>query len=265
MTIHVVAIRRVMWFSVRWRSWRGAGAVLTNTGMSAIHLVTTVFLKPGDLLVRRTTATAAATVCLTVWQSAAVIASCLSIKAMSRRCGRRRKNRSWCWWKVQATLLRVVDIAKICQLAREAGAVSVVDNTFLSPALQNHWRWAPIWCCIHAKYLMVTPTWCGVVIAKDPETVTELAWWANNIGVTGGAFDSYLLLRGLYAVSAYGSGAAYAQAIVEYLKTQPLVKKLYHPSLPENQGHEIAASAKRLWRNVKFRTGWRRANAAPFS
>ncbi len=37
----------------------------------------------------------------------------------------------------------------------------------------------------------------GVVIAKDPDVVTELARWANNIGVTGGAFDSYLLLRGL--------------------------------------------------------------------
>ncbi|STL89574.1 cystathionine gamma-synthase [Escherichia coli] len=49
----------------------------------------------------------------------------------------------------------------------------------------------------------------GVVIAKDPDVVTELAWWANNIGVTGGAFDSYLLLRGLRTlVPAYGAGAA---------------------------------------------------------
>ena len=76
----------------------GAGAVLTNTGMSAILLVTTVFLKPGDLLVARTTATAAATVCSTAWRSAAVIASSSLIKMMSRRCGRHwRKNRSWCW------------------------------------------------------------------------------------------------------------------------------------------------------------------------
>lgn len=37
-------------------------------------------------------------------------------------------------------LLRVVDIAKICHLAREVGAVSVVDNTFLSPALQIRWH-----------------------------------------------------------------------------------------------------------------------------
>ena len=82
----------------------------------------------------------------------------------------------------------------------------------------------------------------GVVIAKDPATVTELAWWANNIGVTGSAFDSYLLLRGLRTLSPRMEVAQRnALAIVEYLKTQPLVKKLYHPSLPENQGHEIAA------------------------
>jgi cystathionine gamma-synthase len=40
-----------------------------------------------------------------------------------------------------------------------------------------------------------------VVIAKDPDVVTELAWWANNIGVTGAAFDSYLLLRGMRTLS----------------------------------------------------------------
>ena len=82
----------------------------------------------------------------------------------------------------------------------------------------------------------------GVVIAKDPDVVTELAWWANNIGVTGGAFDSYLLLRGLRTlVPRMELAQRNAQAIVKYLQTQPLVKKLYHPSLPENQGHEIAA------------------------
>ncbi len=76
--------------------------------------------------------------------------------------------------------------------------------------------------------------------------VTELAWWAN-IGVTGGAFDSYLLLRGL-SPAPYGAGAQRnAQAIVKYLQTQPLVKKTYHPSLPENQGcMNCRAPAKRL-------------------
>ncbi|XPE24850.1 PLP-dependent transferase [Shigella sonnei] len=60
--------------------------------------------------------------------------------------------------------------------------------------------------------------------------------------MTGGAFDSYLLLRGLRTlVPRMELAQRNAQAIVKYLQTQPLVKKLYHPSLPENQGHEIAA------------------------
>lgn len=68
-----------------------------------------------------------------------------------------------------------------------------------------------------------------------------------NIGVTGSAFDSYLLLRGLRTLSPRMEVAQRnALAIVEYLKTQPLVKKLYHPSLPENQGHEIAARQQKV-------------------
>lgn len=124
-------------------------------------------------------------------------------------------------------LLRVVDIAKICQLSREAGAVSVVDNTFLSPALQNPLALGAD-LVLHSctKYLNGhSDVVAGVVIAKDPEIVTELAWWANNIGVTGGAFDSYLLLRGLRTLAPRMDVAQRnAQAIVDYLQTQPLVK-----------------------------------------
>jgi cystathionine gamma-synthase len=74
----------------------------------------------------------------------------------------------------------------------------VVDNTFLSPALQNPLALGAD-LVLHSctKYLNGhSDVVAGVVIAKDPATVTELAWWANNIGVTGSAFDSYLLLRG---------------------------------------------------------------------
>ena len=76
----------------------GAGAVLTNTGMSAIHLVTTVFLKPGDLLVAPHDCYGGSYRLFDSLASVAVIASCLSIKEMSRHCRPHwRKNRSWCW------------------------------------------------------------------------------------------------------------------------------------------------------------------------
>ncbi|WP_204308202.1 PLP-dependent transferase, partial [Klebsiella aerogenes] len=74
----------------------------------------------------------------------------------------------------------------------------------------------------------------------------ELAWWANNIGVTGGAFDSYLLLRGMRTLSPRIKAAQLnAEANVDYLQQQPLFKKLYHTSLPDNPGHEIARRQQR--------------------
>ncbi|MER3609356.1 PLP-dependent transferase, partial [Klebsiella pneumoniae] len=73
----------------------------------------------------------------------------------------------------------------------------------------------------------------GAVLTKDPATCVEPAWWAHNMGVTGSGFERDLLLRGLRTLSPRMEVAQRnALAIVEYLKTQPLVKKLYHPSLP---------------------------------
>ena len=131
---------------------------------------------------------------------------------------------------------------------RAAGAVSVVDNTFMSPALQNPLALGAD-LVIHSctKYLNGhSDVVAGAVIAKDPQAATDLAWWANNIGVTGSAFDSYLLLRGMRTLGPRMAAAQRnALAIVDYLKQQPLVKTLYHPSLPENAGHEFAARQQR--------------------
>lgn len=223
----------------------GAGAVMTNTGMSAIHLVCTVYLKPGDLLVA---------------PHDCYGGSYRLFDSLSKRGAYRVKfvdqGNDAALKEALAEkpalvlvespsnpLLRVVDIETICKAAREAGALSVVDNTFLSPALQNPLALGAD-LVLHSctKYLNGhSDVVAGVVIAKDPARVTELAWWANNIGVTGAAFDSYLLLRGLRTLAPRMAAAqGNALAILDYLSQQPLVKKLYHPSLPENAGHQFA-------------------------
>lgn len=228
----------------------GAGAVLTNTGMSAIHLVTTMFLKPGDLLVA---------------PHDCYGGSYRLFDSLSKRGAYRVKfvdqgdpvalqaaldeNPKLVLIESPSNpLLRVVDISAICAAARAAGAISVVDNTFMSPALQNPLALGAD-LVIHSctKYLNGhSDVVAGAVIAKDPQLATDLAWWANNIGVTGAAFDSYLLLRGIRTLSPRIAAAQRnALAIVEYLKQQKLVKKLYHPSLPENAGHEHAVRQQR--------------------
>ncbi len=133
--------------------------------------------------------------------------------------------------------------------------MSVVDNTFLSPALQNPLALGAD-LVLHSctKYLNGhSDVVAGVVIAKDPDVVTELARWANNIGVTGGAFDSYLLLRGLRTlVPRMELAQRNAQAIVKYLQTQPLVKNCITRRCRKIRGMKLPRASKRLWRNVEF-------------
>ena len=228
----------------------GAGAVMTNTGMSAIHLVCTLFLRPGDLLVA---------------PHDCYGGSYRLFDSQSKRGAYRVKfvdqgdadalqaalagqPKLVLVESPSNPLLRVVDIAAICQAARSAGAISVVDNTFLSPALQNPLALGAD-LVLHSctKYLNGhSDVVAGAVIAKEAAMATELAWWANNIGVTGSAFDSYLLLRGMRTLGPRMAAAQRnALALVEYLQQQPLVKKLYHPSLPENPGHQHAVRQQR--------------------
>ncbi|WP_409309336.1 cystathionine gamma-synthase [Pectobacterium sp. B1J-3] len=223
----------------------GAGSVMTSSGMSAIMLVCTVFLRPGDLLV-------APHDC---YGGSYRLFDSLSKRGAFRvkfvdqgdesalNAALEEKPKLVLVESPSNPLLRVVDIAAICRAARAAGAISVVDNTFLSPALQQPLALGAD-LVLHSctKYLNGhSDVVAGAVIASDPEMVTELAWWANNIGVTGAAFDSYLLLRGLRTLAPRMAAAQRnALQLVEYLQHQPLVKKLYHPSLPQNPGHEIA-------------------------
>lgn len=223
----------------------GAGAVLTSSGMSALHLVTTVFLKPGDLLIAphdcyggsyRLFDSLAQRGCYNVLfvdqgNEAALAAALAQHPALIL---------------VETPsnpLLRVVDIAHICKAARNAGAVSVVDNTFLTPALQNPLALGAD-LVVHSctKYINGhSDVVAGVVIAAGEQNLADLSWWANNIGVTASAFDSYLLLRGVRTlVPRMELAQRNALALVGYLQQHPMVKKLYHPSLSENPGHHIA-------------------------
>ncbi|MGL5110648.1 MAG: PLP-dependent transferase, partial [Vibrio ordalii] len=68
-----------------------------------------------------------------------------------------------------------------------------------------------------------------------------LAWWGNCLGSTGTPFDSYMTLRGIRTLGArMRVHEESSRAILDYLQCEALVKVIYHPSLPEHPGHEIA-------------------------
>ena len=142
-------------------------------------------------------------------------------------------------------LLRVVDIADIVERARRSQALVVVDNTFLSPVLQR-----PIELgadlVVHSttKYLNGhSDVVGGAVVARTLDLAEEVAWWANALGVTGSPFDSFLTMRGIRTLHArMRLHETNARAIVGALKEHPAVRRVYHPSLEDHPGHEIAAS-----------------------
>lgn len=140
-------------------------------------------------------------------------------------------------------LMRVVDIAALSARAKAVGARIAVDNTFLSPAIQQ-----PI--SLGADYVIHSTTKYlnghsdmigGAVVAADAEEAAELRQWANVVGSIGAPFDSWLTLRGLRTLFARMEvQQRNAAAIAAFLDHHRAVSRVYYPGLATNPGHATA-------------------------
>ncbi|MDG1753115.1 MAG: cystathionine gamma-synthase [Thalassotalea sp.] len=140
-------------------------------------------------------------------------------------------------------LLRLVDIEKITKACHQVGALVAVDNTFLSPALQQPLLLgADIVFHSTTKYINGhSDVVGGVLVTKEQALGEELAWWANCIGITGSPFDSYLALRGLKTLPIrMKQHQENANVVAKYLKEHAAVKAVYYPGFSDHPGHEIA-------------------------
>ncbi len=141
-------------------------------------------------------------------------------------------------------LLRIVDIAAVATIARRSGALLAVDNTFLSPALQQPLALGAD-LVVHSttKYINGhSDVVGGTIISRTPELTETLTWWANCIGITGAPFDSYLTLRGLRTLHPrMRQHEESAERLASVLDGHAAVDRVYYPGLPDHPGHEIAA------------------------
>lgn len=224
----------------------GAGGVITASGMSAVHLVTQL-VKPGEVIVAphdcyggcHRLFTAASRKgqfeleWLPLWETAESVER---IRALGPRI---------VWIETPSNpLLRITDIEAIAAAAHEAGALVVVDNTFLSPAGQRPFELgADIVLHSTTKYINGhSDVVGGAVLARDEALVEELVWWANCLGLTGSPFDSFQTLRGLRTLNVrYRQHAENAAAVASFLDRSSLVDKVYYPGLENHPGHELAA------------------------
>ncbi|CAK6471223.1 cystathionine beta-lyase [Bacillus sp. EB93] len=139
-------------------------------------------------------------------------------------------------------LLKVTDIQAVCDIAKKAGALSFVDNTFLTPALQKPLNLgADVVLHSATKFLSGhSDVVAGLAVVKDPELAARLGSLQNSFGAVLGVQDAWLVMRGLKTLSVRMEHSQKgAEKIAAYLNEQPLVKKVYYPGLADHPQHAI--------------------------
>ena len=228
----------------------GAGAVVTASGMGALTLLTQ-FLRPGDTIIAPHDCYGG-TYRLFEQQSlkglfevefvdqtdlAALRAVCAAVRPkliLSE--------------SPSNPLLRIADLAAIREMATDCDALFAVDNTFLSPALQNPIAFGAD-LVVHSttKYINGhSDVVGGAVVAATAELAEQCAYWANVIGITGAPFDSFMTLRGLRTLHPrIRQHEESAGLIANVLSEQPNVAKVYYPGLEDHAGHALACRQQR--------------------
>ena len=145
-------------------------------------------------------------------------------------------------------MMNVTDIRLCAQIAHQAGALLLVDNTFLSPYFQN-----PIALgadiVIHSgtKYLGGhNDTLAGFLCLKDDTFSEKLYKISYTLGATLSPFDSWLMIRGIKTLAVrLEHQQRSALAIARWLKQQKQVTDVYYVGLPEHPGYALNAQQSR--------------------
>ncbi|MBB6303608.1 cystathionine gamma-synthase [Rhizobium leucaenae] len=222
----------------------GAGAVVTSSGMAAVNLILSL-LKPGDRVIAPHDCYGGTYRLLGALRDKGhfdvEFVDQSNDEALTSAL---KRGASLVFVETPSNpLMRVVDIQAISRHAKSVGARLVVDNTFLSPALQR-----PI--ALGADFVIHSTTKYlnghsdvvgGAVIAAHSKDIEELKGWANMIGVTGSPFDSYLTLRGIRSLFArIERQQTTAAAVARFLAERPEVSVVHYPGLTSHPGHELA-------------------------
>ncbi len=147
-------------------------------------------------------------------------------------------------------MLNIVDIEAVCAIARQRGILTVVDNTFASPYLQNPLDLgADIVLHSATKYLGGhSDAVHGCLIVRDTALAERLHFIQNASGAVPGPMDCFLILRGIKTLHLRVQRACEnAQAIAEFLRAHPKVSRVYWPGFPNHPNHDIAKRQMRLF------------------
>ncbi len=163
-----------------------------------------------------------------------------------------QKNTKMLWVESPSNpMLKIVDLAKVATLAKKHNLISVCDNTFASPIIQNPLDLG-FDMVMHSatKYLSGhSDVISGVVVIGDNDALIEkLMFLQNTIGAVPGPFDCFLALRGLKTLSLrMERHSENALALAKWLSQHKDVNKVYYPGLESHPQFDIAKKQMRLF------------------
>ena len=141
-------------------------------------------------------------------------------------------------------LLHVTDMAAVCQVAGEAGAITIADNTFCSPYLQRPFEHG-VDVVMHSttKYLNGhSDVVGGCVVTRHEEHAERIGYITNALGLACSPFDAWLVLRGIKTLGPrMEAHQRAAQAVAEMLEAHAGVTRVFYPGLTGDPGHEVAS------------------------
>jgi cystathionine gamma-lyase len=145
-------------------------------------------------------------------------------------------------------LLNVIDIAAAAAVAKEAGALLAVDNTFSTPYIQTPIDLgADIVMHSLTKYMAGhSDTVMGALVVQDDAVAERLRFYQNACGGTPGPQDCFLVLRGLKTLHLrMQRHCENGRAVAEYLRQHPKVEKVFWPGFENHPNHAVAAKQMR--------------------
>ena len=222
----------------------GAGAVATSTGMSAVATVTHLFDTDAHILCAHDCYGGTERLFSYLADRGKLSVSYRDLSDHEALADAVRPTTEALWVETPSNpLLRIVDLEALAQFADAHDLLLVVDNTFLSPALQRPLEHgADLVVYSTTKYLNGhSDVVGGAIVARTEALAEDLDFVANAYGTVAAPFDSWLVLRGAKTLPVrMRQHETNARAVAHALDEHPAVARVWYPGLRDHPGHETA-------------------------
>jgi len=215
------------------------------TGVAAFSALTLTLLKSGDHVVYDdTTYSATGYMLNTILTKFGVEVTCLDFTDYEAvRAAMRQNTRIVCFETPCNPTMKIIDIARIAKIAKEGGAISVIDNTFSTPFLTRPIEFG-VDIVLHSstKFINGHGDAMGGILVGPKELIGVIhETGLKNLGGAASPFNSFLMLRGLKTLEMrMARHCETAGAVARFLEGHPMVERVHYPGLESHPGHETA-------------------------